>query len=74
MVYCLQNQERRIKMFRTERQRELSHFVAELKDIVTEKCLFGITNEETKYVYSALAANLISEVSKMTYEDLNKNN
>ena len=61
-------------MFRTERQRELSHFVADLKDIITEKCLFGITDEEIKYVYSALAANLISEVSKMTYEDLNKNN
>lgn len=61
-------------MFRTERQRELSHFVAELKDIIVEKCTFGITNEEIKYIYSTLAANLISEVSKLTYEDLNKNN
>lgn len=57
-------------MFRTERQRELSHFVAELKCIITEKCLTEITDEEIEYVYSALAANLINEVSRWTYEDL----
>lgn len=57
-------------MFRTERQRELSHFVAELKCIITEKCLLEITDEEIEYVYSALAASLINEVSRWTYEDL----
>lgn len=57
-------------MFRTERQRELSHFVAELKCIITEKCLPEITDEEIEYVYSALAASLINEVSRWTYEDL----
>ena len=57
-------------MFRTERQRELSHFVAELKCIVEEECLSKITNKEIKYVYSALAANLMKEVSRWTYEDL----
>jgi len=59
-------------MFRTERQRELSHFVAELKCIIAEKCLPEITDEEIEYVYSALAASLINEVSRWTYEDLNK--
>ena len=57
-------------MFRTERQRELSHFVAELKCIITEKCLPEITDEEIEYVYSALEASLINEVSRWTYEDL----
>ena len=57
-------------MFRTERQRELSHFVAELKCIITEKCLPEITDKEIEYVYSALAASLINEVSRWTYEDL----
>ena len=57
-------------MFRTERQRELSHFVAELKCIIVEKCLPKITDEEIEYVYSALAASLINEVSRWTYEDL----
>lgn len=57
-------------MFRTERQRELSHFVAELKYIITEKCMVRITDEEIEYVYSALAASLINEVSRWTYEDL----
>lgn len=57
-------------MFRTERQRELSHFVAELKCIIAEKCLPAITDEEIEYVYSALAASLINEVSRWTYEDL----
>lgn len=59
-------------MFRTERQRELSHFVTELKCIIATKCLSEITDEEIKYVYSALAANLINEVSRWTYKDLNK--
>lgn len=61
-------------MFRTERQRELSHFVAELKCIIAEKCLSEITDKEIEYVYSALAASLINEVSRWTYEDLNKEN
>lgn len=59
-------------MFRTERQRELSHFVAELKCIITERCIPEITDEEIEYVYSALAASLMNEVSRWTYEDLNK--
>ena len=33
-------------MFRTERQRELSHFVAELKCIIAERCIPEITDEE----------------------------
>jgi hypothetical protein len=59
-------------MFHTERQRQLSHFVAELKCIIAEKCLPEITDEEIEYVYSALAASLINEVSRWTFEDLNK--
>ena len=59
-------------MFRTERQRELSHFVAELKCIITERCIPEITDEEIEYVYSALAASLINEVSRWPYEDSNK--
>lgn len=59
-------------MFHTERQRQLSHFVAGLKCIIAEKCLTEITDEEIEYVYSALAASLINEVSRWTFEDLNK--
>lgn len=59
-------------MFRTERQRELSHFVAELKCIITEKCMDYVTDEEIEYIYSALAANLMNDVVRWTYEDLEK--
>lgn len=59
-------------MFRTERQKELSHFVAELKCIIAGRCIPEITDEEIEYVYSALAASLMNEVSRWTYEDLNK--
>ena len=59
-------------MFRTERQRELSHFVAELKYNITEKCenFPNLTDAEIEYVYSALASYLLNCVSKWTYEDL----
>ena len=59
-------------MFRTERQRKLSHFVAELKYMISEKCMNYVTDEEIEYVYSTLAASLMNEVSRWTYEDLNK--
>ena len=59
-------------MFHTERQRQLSHFVAELKYIIAEKCLHEVSDEEIEYVYSALATSLINEVSRWTFEDLNK--
>lgn len=61
-------------MFRTERQRELSHFVAELKCIITERCIPEITDEEIEYVYSALASNLMNDVVRWTYEDLKEVN
>ena len=61
-------------MFRTERQRELSHFVAELKCIITEKCMDYVTDEEIEYIYSALAANLMNDVVRWTYEDLKEIN
>lgn len=61
-------------MFRTERQRELSHFVAELKCMITEKCMDYVTDEEIEYIYSALAANLMNDVVRWTYEDLKEIN
>ena len=59
-------------MFRTERQRELSHFVAELKCDITEKCVkfTDLTNAEIEYVYATLASFLLNDVAKWTYEDL----
>ena len=59
-------------MFRTERQRQLSHFVAELRNLVSEKCYNypDLTDAEIEYVYAALASHLMNEVSKWTYEDL----
>lgn len=59
-------------MFRTERQRELSHLVAELKYMISEKC-DCVTDKEIEYIYSALATNLINDVAKWTYEDLEEN-
>lgn len=56
-------------MFRTERQRELSHLVAELKYMISEKC-DNVTDKEIEYIYSALAANLMNDVVRWTYEDL----
>jgi hypothetical protein len=59
-------------MFRTERQRQLSHFVAELRNLVSEKCYNypDLTDAEIEYVYAALASYLMNEVSKWAYEDL----
>lgn len=59
-------------MFRTERQRQLSHFVAELRNLVSEKCYNypDLTDTEIEYVYAALASHLMNEVSKWTYEDV----
>lgn len=59
-------------MFRTERQRELSKFVVEIKNNLTEKiCEFpDLTDAEMEYVYSALASILLNCVSNWTYEDL----
>lgn len=59
-------------MFRTERQRQLSHFVAELRNLVSDKCYNypDLTDAEIEYVYAALASHLMNEVSKWTYEDL----
>jgi len=59
-------------MFRTERQRELSKLVIEIKNNLTEKiCEFpDLTDAEIEYVYSALASHLLNCVSKWTYEDL----
>ena len=60
-------------MFRTERQRQLSHFIAELKYDIAEKC-DNITPElieaEMEYVYAALVSNLMNNVTRWTYEDL----
>lgn len=59
-------------MFRTERQRQLSNFVIEIKnDLVGKICEFpDLTDAEIEYVYSALASNLLNCVSRWTYEDL----
>ena len=59
-------------MFRTERQRELSHFVAELKYDIAEKCVnfSDISDAEIEYVYASLANFLLNDVAKWTYEDL----
>lgn len=59
-------------MFRTERQRELSHFVVELKSNLTEKIYNfpDLTDAEIEYVYFALASNLLNCVARWTYEDL----
>lgn len=59
-------------MFRTERQRQLSNFVIEIKNNLTEKiCEFpDLTDAEMEYVYSALASILLNCVSRWTYEDL----
>ena len=59
-------------MFRTERQKQLSHFVAELRNLVSEKCYNypDLTDAEIEYVYAALASHLMNEVSKWTYEDV----
>lgn len=61
-------------MFRTERQRELSHFVAELKYNITEKCenFPVLTDAEIEYVYATLASFLLNDVAKWTYDDLKK--
>jgi len=58
-------------MFRTERQRELSHLVAELKYMISEKC-DDVTDKEIEYIYSALAANLMNDVVRWNYEDVEK--
>lgn len=59
-------------MFRTERQRQLSHFVAELRNLISDKCYNypGLTDAEMEYVYATLASHLMVDVSKWTYEDL----
>ena len=60
-------------MFRTERQRQLSHFIAELKYGIVEKCdnvTPELTDAEMEYVYAALASNLMNNVTRWTYEDL----
>lgn len=59
-------------MFRTERQRQLSNFVVELKNNLTEKIYNfpDLTDAEIEYIYSALASNLLNCVSRWTYEDL----
>ena len=62
-------------MFRTERQRQLSRFIAELKYDIAEKCdnvIPDLTDVEMEYVYAALASNLLNCVSRWTYEDLNE--
>ena len=58
-------------MFRTERQRKLSHFVTELKYDITEKCANfpDLSNAEIEYVYASLANFLLNDVAKWTYED-----
>ena len=63
-------------MFRTERQRQLSNLVIEVKNNLTEKiCEFpDLTNAEIEYVYAALASNLLNCVSRWTYEDLEEAN
>lgn len=61
-------------MFRTERQRQLSHFVTELQYLVAEKCynFSDLSNAEIEYVYTALASHLMTEVSNWTFDDLNE--
>lgn len=64
-------------MFRTERQRQLSHLVADLKCMICEKCdnvIPDLTDVEMEYVYAALASNLLNCVSRWTYEDLEEVN
>lgn len=60
-------------MFRTERQRQLSHFVAELQYLVAEKCYQypNLSNAEIEYVYATLASYLMTNVSEWTSNDLN---
>lgn len=61
-------------MFRTERQRQLSHFVAELQYLIDEKCdnFPDLSNAEIEYVYATLASHLMTEVSKWTSDDLDE--
>jgi len=61
-------------MFRTERQRQLSHFVAELRNLISDKCYNypNLTDAEIEYVYTALTSHLMVEVSKWTFDDLNE--
>lgn len=61
-------------MFKTERQKQLSHFVAELRNLVSDKCYNypDLTDAEIEYVYATLASHLMVEVSKWTFDDLNE--
>lgn len=61
-------------MFRTERQKQLSHFVAELWNLVFDKCRNypNLTHAEMEYVYTALVSHLMTEVRNWTYGDLRK--
>ena len=61
-------------MFKTERQKQLSHFVAELRNLISDKCYNypNLTDAEIEYVYAALASHLMIEVSKWTFDDLNE--
>lgn len=61
-------------MFKTERQKQLSHFVAELRNLVSDKCYNypDLTDAEIEYVYAALASHLMIEVSKWTFDNLNE--
>ena len=61
-------------MFRTEKQRQLSHFVAELRNLISDKCYNypDLTDAEIEYVYAALASYLMIDVSKWTFDDLNE--
>lgn len=61
-------------MFKTEKQKQLSHFVAELRNLVSDKCYNypDLTDAEIEYVYAALASHLMIEVSKWTFDDLNE--
>ena len=61
-------------MFKTERQKQLSHFVAELRNLISDKCYNypDLTDAEIEYVYAALASHLMIEVSKWTFDDLNE--
>ena len=63
-------------MFRTERQRQLSNFVVEIKNNLVEKIYEfpDLTEAEIEYVYAALASNLLNCVSRWTYEDLEEVN
>ena len=64
-------------MFRTERQRQLSHLVTDLKYMICEKCdnvIPDLTDVEMEYIYAALASNLLNCVSRWTYENLEEVN